>query len=215
MGIRRDADVLTHAFQRGSAMNFARRRFLHLAAGAAALPAVIAHRMRANLSDAAGTLARGLSGRRLGRHRCAPDRPASGGQARPAIRNREPAGRRQQYRHRSGGARARRRIHAAAGQSGECHQRNALRQAQFQFPPGHRAGCGLHARSQCRGGASSVPARTIPEFIAYAKANPGKINMASSGNGVPSHVAGELFKMMAGVDMVHVPYRGSAPALTD
>ena len=61
----------------------------------------------------------------------------------------------------------------------------------------------------------SVPARTIPEFIAYAKANPGKINMASSGNGVPSHVAGELFKMMAGVDMVHVPYRGSAPALTD
>jgi tripartite-type tricarboxylate transporter receptor subunit TctC len=61
----------------------------------------------------------------------------------------------------------------------------------------------------------SVPARTIPELIAYARANPGKINMASSGNGVPSHVAGELFKMMAGVDMVHVPYRGSAPALTD
>jgi tripartite-type tricarboxylate transporter receptor subunit TctC len=61
----------------------------------------------------------------------------------------------------------------------------------------------------------SIPARTIPEFVAYAKANPGKINMASSGNGVPSHVAGELFKMMAGIDMVHVPYRGSAPALTD
>jgi tripartite-type tricarboxylate transporter receptor subunit TctC len=61
----------------------------------------------------------------------------------------------------------------------------------------------------------SVPAKTILEFIAYAKAIPGKINMASSGNGVPSHVAGELFKMMAGVDMVHVPYRGSAPALTD
>jgi tripartite-type tricarboxylate transporter receptor subunit TctC len=61
----------------------------------------------------------------------------------------------------------------------------------------------------------SVPAQTIPEFIAYAKANPGKINMASGGNGVPSHVTGELFKMMAGVNMVHVPYRGSAPALTD
>jgi tripartite-type tricarboxylate transporter receptor subunit TctC len=61
----------------------------------------------------------------------------------------------------------------------------------------------------------SVSAKTIPELIAYAKANPGKINMASSGNGVPSHLAGELFKMMAGVDMVHVPYRGSAPALTD
>jgi tripartite-type tricarboxylate transporter receptor subunit TctC len=61
----------------------------------------------------------------------------------------------------------------------------------------------------------SVSARSIPELIALAKANPGKINMASSGIGVPSHVAGELFKMMAGVDLVHVPYRGSAPALTD
>ena len=54
----------------------------------------------------------------------------------------------------------------------------------------------------------SVPAKTVPEFIAYAKANPGKLNMASAGNGTASHVAGELFKMMAGVDMVHVPYRG-------
>jgi len=61
----------------------------------------------------------------------------------------------------------------------------------------------------------SVPAKTVPEFIAYAKANPGKINMASSGNGTSPHVAGELFKMMTGVDMVHVPYRGAAPALTD
>ena len=61
----------------------------------------------------------------------------------------------------------------------------------------------------------SFPAKTVPEFIAYAKANPGKINMASAGNGSPPHVAGELFKMMAGVDMVHVPYRGEAPALTD
>ncbi len=61
----------------------------------------------------------------------------------------------------------------------------------------------------------AVPAKTIPEFIAYAKANPGKINLASSGPGTVSHVAGELFKMMAGVDMLHVPYRGAAPALTD
>ncbi len=61
----------------------------------------------------------------------------------------------------------------------------------------------------------SVPAKTVPEFISYAKANPGKINMASSGNGSSPHVAGELFKMMTGVDMVHVPYRGNAPALTD
>ncbi len=61
----------------------------------------------------------------------------------------------------------------------------------------------------------SVPATTVPELIAYAKANPGKINMASGGNGSPLHVAGELFKMMAGVDMVHVPYRGEALALPD
>jgi tripartite-type tricarboxylate transporter receptor subunit TctC len=61
----------------------------------------------------------------------------------------------------------------------------------------------------------SFPAQTVPEFIAYAKANRGKINMASGGNGSSSHLAGELFKMMAGVDMVHVPYRGDAPAITD
>ena len=61
----------------------------------------------------------------------------------------------------------------------------------------------------------SVPAKTVPEFIAYAKANPGKINMASAGIATPSHVAGELFKMMTGIEMVHVPYRGGAAALTD
>jgi len=61
----------------------------------------------------------------------------------------------------------------------------------------------------------SVPAKTVPEFIAYAKANPGKISMASAGNGTGPHLAGELFKILAGVNMVHVPYRGGAPALTD
>jgi tripartite-type tricarboxylate transporter receptor subunit TctC len=61
----------------------------------------------------------------------------------------------------------------------------------------------------------AVPAKTVPEFIAYAKANPGKLNMASGGNGTTDHVCGELFKMMAGVNMVLVPYRGGAPALTD
>jgi tripartite-type tricarboxylate transporter receptor subunit TctC len=61
----------------------------------------------------------------------------------------------------------------------------------------------------------SVPVKTVPEFIAYARANPGKLNMASSGNGSTIHVSGELFKMMTGVNMIHVPYRGAAPALTD
>ena len=61
----------------------------------------------------------------------------------------------------------------------------------------------------------AVPATTVPEFIGYAKANPGKVNMASAGNGSAPHMAGELFKMMAGVDLVHVPYRGQGPAMTD
>jgi len=61
----------------------------------------------------------------------------------------------------------------------------------------------------------SFPAKTVPEFIAYAKTNPAKINMGSGGNGGVSHVSGELFKMMTGVNMVHVPYRGTAPALTE
>src|SRR5262249_55618780 len=61
----------------------------------------------------------------------------------------------------------------------------------------------------------SVPARTLPEFITYAKINPGRINYATAGNGTSPHVAGGVFKSMAGVDMVHRPYRGSAPAVSD
>jgi tripartite-type tricarboxylate transporter receptor subunit TctC len=61
----------------------------------------------------------------------------------------------------------------------------------------------------------SVPARTVLEFIAYAKANPGKITMASAGNGSSGHLAGELLKMMVGVNLIHAPYRGNGPALTD
>jgi tripartite-type tricarboxylate transporter receptor subunit TctC len=60
-----------------------------------------------------------------------------------------------------------------------------------------------------------VPAKTVPEFIAYAKANPGKVNFASGGSGTSVHMSGELFKMLAGINMVHVPYRGAAPAVTD
>jgi tripartite-type tricarboxylate transporter receptor subunit TctC len=61
----------------------------------------------------------------------------------------------------------------------------------------------------------SLPVKTVPEFIAYAKANPGKINMATSGNGTPQHIAAELFTMMAGIDVLHVPYRSTTPALVD
>jgi tripartite-type tricarboxylate transporter receptor subunit TctC len=61
----------------------------------------------------------------------------------------------------------------------------------------------------------ALPAKTVPEFIAYAKANPGKVNMGSGGNGAPDHMSGELFKAMAGVGILHVPYRGVAPAIAD
>ena len=70
-------------------------------------------------------------------------------------------------------------------------------------------------RSSGHGGEPIISGQDVPELIAYAKANPGKINMASAGNGSVAHVTGELFKMMAGVNMQHVPYRGAAPALTD
>ena len=61
----------------------------------------------------------------------------------------------------------------------------------------------------------SLPVATVPDFIAYAKANPGKLSLASAGIGTGSHMYGELFKMMTGIDMVHVPYRSGGPALTD
>src|SRR5215468_8971378 len=62
---------------------------------------------------------------------------------------------------------------------------------------------------------NSLPVKTVPDLIALAKADPGKLSMASPGIGSPGHVAGEMFKMMTGVNMLHVPYRGSVPALTD
>ena len=64
-------------------------------------------------------------------------------------------------------------------------------------------------------GRKLIPVKTVPEFIAYAKANPGKINFASGGVGSAAHISGELLKMIAGIDMLHVPYRGGAPALSD
>src|SRR5256884_72265 len=79
-----------------------------------------------------------------------------------------------------------------------------------------RASCRAHSPAPSQAlRKPAVPAKTIPELIAYAKANPGKLNMASSGAGSTIHVSGELFKMLTGINMVHVPYRGGAPALTD
>jgi tripartite-type tricarboxylate transporter receptor subunit TctC len=74
---------------------------------------------------------------------------------------------------------------------------------------------GIASQAQIMEVNPSVPAKTVPKFIAYAKANPGKLNMASGGNGNITHVSGELFKMMTGINMVHVPYRGLGPVLPD
>jgi tripartite-type tricarboxylate transporter receptor subunit TctC len=85
----------------------------------------------------------------------------------------------------------------------------------FNFIRGIAPVAGIHREPDVMKVNPSVPVKTVPEFIAYAKANPGKINFASGGNGSPSHVSGELFKMMTGVNLVHVPYRGAGPALVD
>ena len=137
------------------------------------------------------------------------------GAARPAIRHREPAGRRRQYRHRGGRARARGRLHALLVGSANAINATLYDKLNFNFIRDIAPVASIIRVPIVMVVNPSVPAKTVPEFIAYAKANPGKINMASAGNGTPHHVAGELFKMMAGVDMVHVPYRGAAPALTD
>ena len=137
------------------------------------------------------------------------------GAARPAIRHREPAGRRQQYRHRGGRARAAGRLYAPLVSAANAINATLYDKLNFNFIRDIAPVASIAARPYVMVVNPSVPAKTVPEFIAYAKANPGKINMASAGNGTTPHVAGELFKMMAGVNMVHVPYRGASPALTD
>ena len=101
-------------------------------------------------------------------------------------------------------------------QVGTSHAVNTtLYQARLRFRPGHRAGRGVCACASVMLVHPSFPAKTVPEFISYAKANPGKINMASAGSGSSPRLAGELFKLMTGIHMVHVPYRGGAPAMSD
>ena len=170
--------------RRENAMKLPRRQFLHLAAGAAALPAVSRIAWAQTYPTRPVRLIVGFSAGRRDRHHRAPDGSMAVGAARPAIRHREPAGRRQQYRHRGGRACAAGRLHAPLGRSGERDQRDALRQAQFQFHPRHRAGREHQSRTPFVMVVNpSFPAKTVPEFIAYAKANPGKINMASAGIG--------------------------------
>jgi tripartite-type tricarboxylate transporter receptor subunit TctC len=196
-------------------MNLLRRRFLHLAAGAAALPVVsrIARaqaypsrpvRLIAPVAPAGATdiLARLIGqwlSERLGQPFVIENRPGGGNNIGTEAVVRAPA-------------------------DGYtlllCGTTQAINAAvydklNFNFIRDIAPVAGIDRESLLMVVNPSVPAKTVPEFITYAKANSGKISMASAGNGTGSHMTGELFKMMAGVDMVHVPYRGGGPALVD
>ena len=137
------------------------------------------------------------------------------GTTRPAIRHREPAGRWRQYRHRSGRACPADGYTILLASSANAINETLYEKLNFNFIRDIAPVAGLIRGPFVMAINPTVPAKTVPEFIAYAKANPGKLSMASAGSGTGPHMAGELFKMMAGVDMVHVPYRGGGPALTD
>jgi tripartite-type tricarboxylate transporter receptor subunit TctC len=196
-------------------MKLPRRQFLHLAAGAAALPAVsrIARAQNyptgpvglidgyppgGSAAITARLIVQWLSGR-LGQSFTVDSRPGSGGNiATEAVVSAPPDG------------------HTLL-LVGTSHTVNATLydKLNFNFVRDIAPVGGIIRQPQVMLANPSVPAKTVPEFTAYAKANPGKINMASGGNGSSSHLSGELFKMMAGVNIVHVPYRGVAPALAD
>jgi tripartite-type tricarboxylate transporter receptor subunit TctC len=196
-------------------MNFPRRQFLHLAAGAAALPAVTRIAMaqtyptqpvRLVVPFAAGggtdifarLMGQWLS-ERLGQTFIVENRPGAGSNIGTESV-----------------------VHARAdGNTILVHDTSAAINAtlydklSFNFIRDTSAVACLTLEPLVMEVHPSVPARTVPEFIAYTKANPGKVNMASPGTGTPNHVSGELFKIVADVNMIHVPYRGTGPALTD
>src|SRR5215831_9318422 len=192
-----------------------RRQFLHLAAGAAALPAVSriasaqaypSRPVRIMVGFAAGggvdIIAR-LTGQwlaeRLGQQFIIENRPGAGTNiATEAVVRAPPDG-----------------YTLLLVNAANAFNATLYDNLSFNFVRDIAPVAGIMAASSVMVVHPSVPAKTIPEFIAYAKANPGKINMASGGVGSPSHVAGELFKMMADVNIIHVPYRGLAPAMTD
>jgi tripartite-type tricarboxylate transporter receptor subunit TctC len=192
-----------------------RRRFLHLAAGAAALPAVprvaraqgwptppvriIVGQAAGSGSDTAARLIGQWLSERLGQQFIIENRPgAAGNIATEAVVRALPDG------------------HTLLlVNAGNAINATLYDKLNFNFIRDIAPVASIVHQPQIMLVNPSFPAKTVPEFIAYAKANPGKISMASAGNGTGPHLAGELFKMMAGVNMLHVPYRGGAPALTD
>lgn len=199
---------------RAAPVTMARRRFLRVAAGAAALPllakravaqAYPARPVRVLVGQAAGSssdiIARLISQRlseRLGQQFVVEDRPGAGGNiaTEQAVRA-TPDG------------------YTLLLVNSQNAISASLYKLNFDFIRDIQPIAGVSLVPLIMEVNPAVPAKTVPEFIAYAKQNPGKISMASAGVGGPQHVAGELFKMMAGLDMVHVPYRGSTPALVD
>jgi tripartite-type tricarboxylate transporter receptor subunit TctC len=196
-------------------MKFSRRQFLHLAAGAATLPAVSrigmaqtypAKPVRIIVGFAAGgvtdIVARLMGQRlseRLGQQFLVENRTGAGTNiATEAVVNAAPDG-----------------YTLLLATSSNAINATLYQKLNFNFIRDIAPVAGIVDAPLVMEVHPSIPANTVPEFIAYAKANPGKINMASGGIGSAPHVAGELFKMMANVNLIHVPYRGSAPALTE
>jgi tripartite-type tricarboxylate transporter receptor subunit TctC len=196
-------------------MKLPRRQFLHLAAGAAALPAVsrtawpqayptrpvriIVGQAAGSGSDTAARLIGQWLSERLGQQFVIENRPgAAGNIATEAVVRAPPDG------------------HTLLlVNTGNAINATLYDKLNFNFIRDIAPVAGIFRVPQVMEVNPSVPAKTVSEFIAYAKANPGKVNIASAGIGSVHHVAGELFKFMTGVDMVHVPYRGTTPALTD
>src|SRR5215470_16469921 len=196
-------------------MKLPRRRFLHLAAGAAALPAVsriaqaqsyptksvriIVGWAAGGAPDTIGRLMAQWLSERLGQQFVMDNRPGAGGNIATEAVVRAPA---------DG-------YTLLLATVGDAISATLYDKLNFNFIRDVTPVASLARGPGVMVVNPSFPAKTIPEFIAYAKANPGKINMASAGSGSTPHLYGELFKMMAGVDMLHVPYRGAAAALTD
>ena len=137
------------------------------------------------------------------------------GAARPVIHHRQPTGCRRQSRHRVGDPGAADGYTLLLVATPNATNATLYDKLNFNFIRDIVPVASTHRAPYVMEVNPAVPAKTVPEFIAYAKANPGKMNMASAGIGSAQHISGELFKMMTGVNMIHVPYRGAASALTD
>jgi tripartite-type tricarboxylate transporter receptor subunit TctC len=196
-------------------MKLARRKFLHLAAGAVALPAVSrfaraqaypARPVRIIVGFAAGggvdIIARLIGqwlSERLGQQFIIENRPGAGSNiGTEAVVNASPDG-----------------YTLLLASDPNAVNATLYAKLNFNFVRDIAPVANLVRAPQVMEVNTSFPVKTVPEFIAYARTSPGKINFASAGNGTPPHLCGELFKMMAGINMLHVPYRGTTPALSD